>query len=575
MRRGPVVLAVTALVGTSLLAPPTAGAASTTTLATSPASATCPPGETTLVFGLVWKCVTSQGGTTWAAGGPATSSPSPLGDRGRCQAGDWVQVDRERLECTRVGRTMTWAGLRRGALVAKADMWIQSRPATLSGSCRTSSWLQLTGVKITCAKVKGKPTWTARPKTRPTQTTTTTPTTSASVPAPEGAAKETCLNAWWDREFAGAIPQLAPRQDPTLTERIWSFCHHNYARYMTASERDAAYADFFGQVGQLVAGEVQKVSASTGMNPCKALEAFLKPHYASGYGLIGWDPSGFLPILYRQWQGGPMIGKLGGNSDNCASGQVSLQLRRHYNGRHEGPYFPALGTADATWPISEDDMQASWVKGATCVVWSRAFGNTSPGSAALVVGYNYTNMGDGVNMVAADNEVTKCEFKVAEAAGLPVVWKADASATALRAVPANYAGTWHTMADGCSWTLQPGDGGPTVSWTPADGPYISVALRAGDQFASTCELHQSDWEHMIVAPDGLFPLQSVSPGPRRPTTPSTCRYTVTGAPALRNPPGASDLAPYRGETVVFDTTTGQDGLGALLRSVGCGHWDLV
>jgi hypothetical protein len=88
-------------------------------------------------------------------------------------------------------------------------------------------------------------------------------------------------------------------------------------------------------------------------------------------------------------------------------------------------------------------------------------------------------------------------------------------------------------------------------------------------------LEQNGWEHMIVAPDGLFPLQSLSPGPRRPTTPGTCRYAITDGSALRNPPPASSLQAYQGETVTFNVNTGLDGLGALLRAVGCGHWDLV
>lgn len=344
---------------------------------------------------------------------------------------------------------------------------------------------------------------------------------------------------------------------------------------MTPAERDAAYAGFFREVGQLVANEVQRVSASTGMNPCQAGDAVLRPQYAPGFGLIGWDAGGFLPILYKQWQNGPMIGKLGSNRGNCSNGEISVQLRRHYNGTHEGPYFPPRGTPDATFPFTEFEMGISSVNAATCLVWSPTFGNTAPGAPARVIGYNFTSRGDGNNFVVADNEVPKCEFKVAQAAGMPVVWKAASSLSDLRSVPAEFAGTWHTMVDGCAWTLKPVDGGPTVSWTAADGPYIAVALEAGDRFASTCQLQKNEWEHMIVAPDGLFPLQALAPGPRRPTTPNTCRYVVTDRAALRRPQPAGSLQVYRGETLSFDTSVGSDGLGALLRSVGCGTWNMV
>lgn len=52
---------------------------------------------------------------------------------------------------------------------------------------------------------------------------------------------------------------------------------------------------------------------------------------------------------------------------------------------------------------------------------------------------------------------------------MPVVWQAQPTAKALQTVQAPYAGLWHTMAENCSWTLVPGDGGPVANWTPANG----------------------------------------------------------------------------------------------------------
>lgn len=532
----------------------------------------CRVGETAPAFGLTWTCRSVNGRNVFVATAPSTHGSSPTGSIGSCRKGDMLTIGAVRLSCQRVGDRFTWTGLTRGAKVAKADGIVQSRPSKLSGTCDKASWVQLTGVSISCAQGKGAGAWTARPES---SSGTSSSSGLAAGPAPEGATKSACINAWWDKEFAGVVPQLSARQDPALTERIWSHCHRSYSRYMSTAERDATYADFFGKLGQLVADEVQRVSTSTGMNPCKAVEAVLRPKYDTNFGLIGWDPSGYLPILYKQWQGGPILGKIGGNGDQCSSGRVFVQLRRHYVGRHEGPYFPPLGTANATWPISDADMQASWTKGATCLVWSPTFGNTAPGSAARVIGYNYTNMGVNGNMVAADNEVTKCEFKVAEKMGLPVVWKANASPTDLQVVAPAFAGLWHAMADNCSWTLEPVEGGPRVSWTPADGPYTSVELRAGDRFASACQLQQNEWEHMVVAPDGLMPLLTLSPGPRRPTTPGTCRYLVTDAGSLRNPPPAGGLTGFSGSPVTFDVSSQPGSLGRVLRSIGCGQWELA
>ena len=563
-------LAITLTVLLASALAPAPPAAATEPAATPVARVVCQPGTSLRNLGIVWSCQRLAGGTTWVA--TATAPGPSAGSIGVCTPGDSLQAGKVRLVCAKVGGTNRWTRAQGGGASPSASSYVQTRPARLPGRCSAGSRVTLEGVPIICTGKGSRRSWTAQtpvPQQKPQPTPT--PTAPTTVP---GMGKEACLNAWWDKEFAGTVPQLARRQDAELTERIWAACHRGYQQVMTAAERDTAYAGFFQQVGQLVADEVQRVSAATGLNPCKAAEAVLKPHYAPGYGLIGWDRSGFLPILYQQWQGGPMIGKIGGVEDDCADGSISLQLRRHYNGRHEGPYYPALGTPDATWPITEEEMSNSWVKGAVCMVWSPTFGNTAAGSPARVAGYTYTNMGDGVNMVAADNEVTKCEFMIAKAAGEPVVWKASSSATDLRDVPAAYAGVWHTMADGCSWTLQPAGGGPQVTWSPTDGPYVTVELRAGDRFATTCELHRSDWEHMIVAPDGMFPLASLAPGPRRPTTPGTCRYTVTDAGSLRNPPSAGSLTPYAGETVTFDTT-GSGQVTKYLRAVGCGHWALV
>lgn len=532
--------------------------------------AACSVGEMANLLGLKWKCQKVDGRSTFVAVGVTVGNGAPGGSLGKCTTGDWVQVAAQRLECRKVGVRAVWSGAKRGAIAAKADAWIQDRPPAITGSCRGSSWLKITGVLVSCLYGNGEEAWSSlshKPVGGSQQ--------SATLSRPNGASKAACLNAWWDKEFAGLIPQLARKQDTALTEQIWSYCHLVYKEFMTTAERDATYAGFFGQVGQLVANEVQRVSAAKGLNPCQAVDSVLRPQYAPGFGLTGWDVNGFLPILYKQWQNGPMIGKLGSAVGNCSNGQISVQFRRHYNGSHEGPYYPQRGTPDATFPFTEYDMGISSVDAATCLVWSPTFGNTGVGSAARVIGYNFTSRGDGNNLVVADNEVTKCEFKIAEAAGLPVVWKAVSSASDFRTVPDDFAGIWHTMVDGCSWSLKPANGGSTVSWNPTDGPYIAVELQAGDQFASTCRLQKNEWQHMVVAPDGLFPLWSLAPGPRRPTTPATCRYALTNRSALRNPQPAGALQAYRGETVNFDTSSGSDGIGVLLRSVGCGSWTLA
>ena len=540
----------------------------------------CADGEAKDQLGMAWTCTLlgefgGQSTPTWVASGTTTgASVTRQGSAGKCANGDRLVIGELSLQCrslgSRNGWTHTWNGMR----AASIGTMLHRTGKRVPGTCRKGSWIQLDGVRISCTgTAAGATTKVTKPPKPAKPAKPSTQGKGTAVVA--GMTKQACLNAWWDREFAGVIPQLTRRQDAALTARIWSTCHRDFEKVMTSAERDAAYATFFGEVGTLVAAEVQRTSAQTGMTPCEAVEAVLKPRYVSGWGLTGWDESGFLPILYKQWQGGPMIGKIGGNSDDCASGRIYVQLRRHYEGRHEGPYYPALGTPAANWDLTQEEQGISWVKGATCLVWSPTFGNTAPGSAARVIGYNYTNMGDGVNMVAADNEVTKCEFKIAEAAGLPVVWKASASSKDLQEVSAAYAGIWHAMADNCSWTLQPAGGGPQVTWSPADGPYTSVQLRAGDRFASTCRMQQTEWEHMVVAPDGLMPLQALSPGPRRPSTPATCRYVVTDASALRNPPAASTLAGYGGSPVTFDVTTGGDGIGKLIRSVGCGVWELT
>ena len=548
-----------------MVAPPSSASAP----AAPTSKTTCRIGDSMSALGLNWTCQSVKGVNKMVTVSAAVGGSGPAGDVGKCRIGDWLTLGKLRLQCERAGNASRWTGARPGKVIAQASSIIQARPVKITGACAPSSSLGLVGIAVRCDKRRGTSAWTTQAKV-----VTSGPASTAPVALPAGANKNTCLNAWWDKEFAGVIPQLTRRQDQTLTERIWLACHKSYSKVMTASERDAAYADFFGRVGQLVADEVQRVSAATGQNPCQAVSTVLRPQYQPGYGLIGWDPSGFLPVLYKQWQGGPMIAKLGGNPDYCASGKAYLQLRRHYEGRHEGGYFPALGTPDANWILSQDEMQASWVKGATCLVWSPTFGNTAPGSPARVIGYNYKNMGFDGNMVLADFEVNKCEFKMAEAAGLPVAWKASANVNDGRTVSSDFAGVWHTMENNCSWNLDQVDTGARVSWTPTDGPYTSIQLKTGDRFASTCDLLKGEWEHMTMAPDGFMPLLALAPGPRRPSTPATCRYLVTEWSALRNPPAAGALAPYAGAPVSFETIV-FNGTSKILRSVGCGRWELV
>lgn len=529
-------------------------------------AATCSRGDSMRVFGILWTCTNVNGSLLMAA--KSASQSGVAGALGSCRVGDWITVDRIRLDCNNVNGNPTWTGMRRGAAAARADAFVQSRPAALPGKCRETSWLQLTGVRLTCVTGKGARAWTGRPPAAGTALPA-----SATAPLPPGATKSTCINAWWDKEFARAIPQLPARQDPALTDRIWEACHRSYSRVMTDGDREAAYVGFYKQLGDLVATEVQRVSATTGATPCQAVLQTLKPHFDPTFGLIGWDPQGYLPILYREWQGGPVLGKLSGNSIDCTSGgQVSVQLRRHYRPRHPGPYFPALGTPDAEWILTPEQESLSFVRAAVCLVWSPKVGNDTPGSSAQVIAYPYTDATDGINFVKADLEVTKCEFKAQQAAGQPVTWTASSSLSDMRPVTPDYAGIWHTMQDGCEWRLQPADGTQPVTWTASDGPYITVDLRAGDQFAVTCDMVKREFEQMLIAPDGMFPITSMVPGARRPSTPRTCRYTFTDQTTLRHPIPATDLTPYSGTPVEFDTRTWNGGLGKFLRGVGCGTW---
>ena len=346
---------------------------------------------------------------------------------------------------------------------------------------------------------------------------------------------------------------------------------------MTSAERDRVYEGFFAQLGQLVADEVQRHSAATGKSPCQSVKDVMQPVIDDAWGLTGWRKEGFLSILYSEWQGGPLIGKLGNYGLTCDQNQISMQFWRHYNATHEGPYYPARETPDATIPITQDERNASDSQQAVCLVWAPEFGNDAPGSAAKIVSYTWTNiMQDGVNAVAADFGNLLCKFRVAESLGMPVTWQAQTSANELQAVSPGYAGLWHTMADNCSWTLVPADGGPAAQWTPANGRYTAVQLEAGDQFASTCKLYKRDLEHFQFIPDGLFPLYwTLGPGPRKPSTPGTCRFLITDSSALRSPPPLEALQPYAGATLSADDRVGPDGLGKFLYSVGCGLWALL
>ena len=550
---------------TGLAAPASPAGASSPNAASS--AKACTRGQSIDNLGFHWVCSGPPGRTQWTTAGPSQGGSPLKGAIGHCTPGDTLTVAGLRLACVRAGSKKVWSRSHLGAVTAAASKAIQAQPARLPGTCHKDSWLVLEGVAISCVASGKSHAWTAAGP----------PRNVPSTPVVAGMNRDACTNAWWDKEFAGHVPQLARRQDPALTESIWFSCHVNYAKYMTSLQKDKAYESFFAELGQLVANQVQQYSASTGKNPCQSVKDVMQPVIDDAWGLTGWRKEGFLPILYSEWQGGPFIGKLGDYDLTCGPGQVSMQLFRLYDGEHEGPYYPARGTPDASITLTQDEKNASLVNQAVCMVWAPEFGNDAPGSPGKVIAYTFTNrLDDGVNAVAADYGNLLCKFKVAESLGMPVVWQAQPTAKALQTVQAPYAGLWHTMAENCSWTLVPGDGGPVATWTPTNGRYTAVLLKTGDQFASTCKLYNRNLEHFLVIPDGLFPLYwTLAPGPRKPSTPSTCRYLITDAAALRQPPSVDALRPYAGETVSADDRVGPDGLGSYIYSSGCGVWELL
>jgi len=387
-----------------------------------------------------------------------------------------------------------------------------------------------------------------------------------------GASRKTCANAWWDTEFANVIPQLrGSGQSAALSKRIWRHCHEKYGLYMRAGERDRLYRQWFAQVGQLVADEISSMSARTGMSICDAMEAVLKPHYSErGFGLIGWDKSSFLRILYRQWQGGPMVGKV---ASACQEGDLRLQFRRHYEGRHEGEYWPALGTPGATWPISKGAERASWVPAGVCVAWMLELGNAGVGAKAVVTGFTYHNLGDGIDFFNADNEVVRCGWRAKVAIGLPVDIKPQTNLGRPFTVTPEQSGIWHGMSN-CAWRLTPVDGSQAVEWNPGSKAFTVIELRAGDQFATTCELRRDGFDHFEVIPAGLFPLDGpLSPGTRTPARTGSCRYAIVDVSALRNP----DLIPlqrWTGQPIRGQEQAPDDARKRYIHSKDCGYWSL-
>lgn len=504
---------------------------------------TCGPGNVYAINGTIWGCKQVSGKWTWVVvgkdptyqteqGGPrnTTSAPASKPPRGtRTRMGE---------PCQKFGET-GWT---------KEGM----------GACRAAGPL-LTWQPIDAWRTEGR--------FDPAPMEPEAPSTGKRM---KGANKRACSNAWWDTEFAGVIPQLAGSgQSESLTRSIWQHCHEKYALYMTKDERDALYRKWFADLGQVVSDRIRQTSAETGLPTCDAAEVVLKPRKDPSFGLMGWDQSSFLPILYKQWQGGPIIGKLG----DCQAGRLSLQFRRHYNGRHEGPYWPPLGTADATWPVSKDAERSSWVPAGVCLVWMPELGNGSPGSPAVISGFTYTNLGDGVDFFNADNEVIACSWRAKNAIGLPVSIAPQADLNQPITVTPDQAGIWYGMSN-CAWSLTPADGSAPSEWNPGSKALTSIELRAGDRFATTCAMRAGSLYHFPVIPDGLFPLEgSLAPGLRKPATPATCRFAVVDRSALRQP-NATPLVPWTGQPVEGSGLVFDGGSRTYLHSQGCGYWDL-
>jgi hypothetical protein len=211
-----------------------------------------------------------------------------------------------------------------------------------------------------------------------------------------------CLDAWHDGKYGDVVPGYGRRLDPAAAGAITKSCSN--LRPLTLAELQRVGEEAYLRIGQIAEREVRRVSAFQGIPICQALvdvfhpvdtvgrpvEPWPQPYLDVPIPIAGYQPDGYFPTLYRQWQDGPVRMDM---LTDCTSG---TQVMRLTAGTWIRCQLPGLGYSPIDphqlYPVYAFDRSgcpSSYPvdeihQGAVCIVWGDQIGNQTIGGTGKV-----------------------------------------------------------------------------------------------------------------------------------------------------------------------------------------------
>ena len=211
-----------------------------------------------------------------------------------------------------------------------------------------------------------------------------------------------CIDAWHDGKYGDVVPGYGRRMEPARAIAVATECAA--LTPLTYDEFQRVGREAYLRIGQIAEREVRRVSAAEGIPICEAIVDVFKPVDTVGrpvaprphpnlgmpVPIAGYLPDGYFPILFREWQDGPVRMD---TIANCASGVQALRLSAGTWARCALDRL-ALAPADphqmypvyvfnrsgcpSSYPVDEVSQSS------VCIVWGDAIGNNVSGGVGRV-----------------------------------------------------------------------------------------------------------------------------------------------------------------------------------------------
>lgn len=374
-----------------------------------PVASQCVPGRTSREDGWVWKCVVTNG----------RHELVKVSRWRRPVQFDFAHTSSPSKSAVVVGANTSLDGCR---LSASDPRLLAGQSATLSGQSarRTLNTSRLPAGKVTLRV-------TCRDRRINASSDLLVRSDRSTV------LRSDCLDAWHDSKYGDVVPGYGRRMDPTAATQTMTACKS--LSPLTFDDYQRAGREAYLKIGQIAEREVRRVSAANGTPVCQAITDVFKPADNGGHAVTPWPrpnlkstvpiagyfSDGYFPILFRQWQEGPV--RMDAIAD-CTSGVQALRLVAGTWARCELPMmatepidghqlYPVYSFDRGGCPSSYPTDQVA--QAAVCIVWSDRIGNNAVGGTGKVFETAATPVSAGEKPNAMTDLIYDCQDRALHA----------------------------------------------------------------------------------------------------------------------------------------------------------------